>query len=182
MLSGAALETALRQLTSRPLRGTYFRAIPSEFQRTPLGRAPLMPANRFNLPAGAGTLYLGENAHVCIDEVQADAPPARATTIFPIELDLKAVADLRDPAVLALVGLAAADVTFNFRSLGPHGRHATQLLGEHCASLGCIDGLLYPSAAHEGAHAIAVFEASLTTLGSSLTVRRPSGRVWQRLP
>ena len=182
MLTGAALENVVRLLHSRPLRGTYFRAIGARHMKTPLGHAPLMASNRFNLRGGAGTLYLGADAHVCVAEVQADALPADAVTIFPVEVDLKAVADLNDASVLVALGLTPADVVFNFRSLGRSGQHATQLLGECCAALGCIDGLMFPSAALVGGQALAVFEASLTTLGSSLTVRRPSGRVWQRLP
>ena len=182
MLTGNALENAVRQLPSRPLRGTFFRAIPFEFQRTPLGRPPVMPSNRFNVGGGAPTLYLGADAHVCVSEVQMSAAPSRATVIFPVVLALQAVVDLQDPEVLAALGLEPDDVTFNFRSLGPHGRHETQVLGECCARLGCVDGLLYPSAAQAGGEALAVFEASLAALGSSITVHRPNGRVWQKLP
>jgi RES domain-containing protein len=182
MLSGAALENAIRQLSSRPRRGTFFRAIPVEYQRTPLGHPPSMGANRFNLAGGTATLYLGASAHVCVDEVQMDTNPPRATVIFPVEFDLRAVADLHDANVLAALGLTPADVTFNFRSLGPHAQHATQLLGECCATLGCIDGLLYPSAAHASGQALAVFVDSLPVLGSSLVVHKANGRVWQRLP
>ncbi len=182
MLRGAALENALRRLPTRPLRGTFFRAVPIEHQRTPLGHAPVMLANRFNLLAGAHVLYLGADAHVCVDEVQVHAVPARPTVIFPVEFDLKAVADLHDPDVLATLALTPDDVTFNFRSLGPRGRHVTQLLGECCASMRCVDGLLFPSAAQAGGRALAVLEACLAALGSSLTVHRPGGRVWQRLP
>jgi hypothetical protein len=91
MLSGAALEAAVRQLPSRPRHGTFLRAVPLEHQRTPL-------------------------------------------------------------------------------------------LGEACAAARCIDGLAFASAARPGGQALAVFVDSLATLGSSLTVHRPSGRVWQRLP
>src|SRR4051812_2974395 len=133
MLSGSALDTALRQLPSRPRRGTYFRALPVEYQRTPLGSAPTMSANRFNLRGGAVTLYLGADAHVCVDEVQLGTPPARPYVIFPVEIDLKAVVDLCDADVLAALALTRAELLFNFRSLGPGGRHVTQLLGETCA-------------------------------------------------
>jgi RES domain-containing protein len=158
------------------------RAAPIEYQRTPLGLPPVMRPNRCNLAGGAAALYLGADAHVCIAEVQMIAAPAVSYGIFAVELDLKAVVDLHDPAVLAALALAPADVTFNFRALGPAGRHATQLLGEACAAARCVDGLLFPSAAMPGGEAIAVFVASLAALGSSLTVHRPSGRVWQRLP
>jgi hypothetical protein len=119
--------------------------------------------------------------HVCVDEVQMDAS-GEPSAIFPIEVNLKAVADLRDPDVLAALALDAEDVTFNFRALGPAGRHSTQILGEACAACACIDGLLYPSAARDGGHALAVFETSLAPLGGSLTVHGPSGRVKHRLP
>ena len=181
MLAGTALDTAVRHLPSRPLRGTFFRAIPLKYRNTPFGLPPVMNANRFNLPAGTPALYLGADVHVCVDEVQMDASPD-PTVIFRIEVDLKAVADLRDPDVLAALALDADDVTFNFRSLGPAGRHSTQILGECCAQLACVDGLLYPSAAHAGGHALAVFEASLAALGGSLMVHGPSGRVKHRLP
>jgi hypothetical protein len=182
MLSGPALDTALRLVPSRPRRGTCFRAIPTEYLRTPLGLPPTMNPNRFNLSGGTATLYLGGDAHVCLTEVQADAMPAKSYTLFPVELDLKAVVDLHDAAVLAALALTPAEVTFNFRSLGPGGRHATQLLGEACAAARCVDALAFPSAAQAGGEALAVFVDSLAALGSSLTVHRPSGRVWQRLP
>jgi RES domain-containing protein len=182
MLTGAALEAAVRKLPSRPRRGTFLRAVPIEYQRTPLGLPPTMNPNRFNLLGGAAALYLGGDAHVCIAEVQMLATPAVSYGIFAVELDLKAVVDLHDPAVLTALALTLEDVTFNFRSLGPGGRHATQLLGEACAAARCVDGLAFPSAAQPGGEALAVFVDSLAALGSSLTVHRPSGRVWQRLP
>ncbi|MGH7895347.1 MAG: hypothetical protein ACREQL_11815, partial [Candidatus Binatia bacterium] len=102
---------------------------------------------------------------------------------------LNAVIDLRDRNTLAALQLSSADLRFNFRSV-PSGAAATatQLLGERCAALGRVDGIFYPSFATAPAVLatpstnLAVIEASLAALGSTLEVNDPQNSLHDRLP
>jgi len=51
------------------------------------------------------------------------------------------------------------------------------VLGERCAASGRIDGLLFDSPAMPGKANLAVFEASLTKLGSFLAVNDPNNNL-----
>jgi len=81
--------------------------------------------------------------------------------------------------------LTPNDLAFNFRSLPPGSPPTdTQLLGERCSALSCIDGLLFPSFALQpptGTN-IAVIEATLPILGSSIFVDDPGSNLRDRLP
>jgi hypothetical protein len=61
VLSGAALDEAIRNLPSRPLRNTFFRAMALRFHSDPLGKKRRINAQRFNITGGARVLYLGED-------------------------------------------------------------------------------------------------------------------------
>lgn len=121
----------------------------------------------------------------CIEEVQAANFPASSVAIFPVELDLRAVVDLRNPATLSLLQLTNHDVALNFRSLpGGSPPTPTQLLGERCAALGCVDGIFFPSFARQPPTEtnIAIIEATLSILRSSISVNDPRNNLVDRLP
>lgn len=61
-------------------------------------------------------------------------------------------------------------------------RAATQELGERAAALGHIDLFLYQSVALPGTTNLAVFEASLDALGSTVIVDDPVNKLFVRLP
>lgn len=179
MLTGALLDNALQQLISRPFRHTFFRAMPLRYARDPLGKRRPIVAQRFNLAGGARVLYLAEDQVTCLHEIQAFGWPPSATVIVPVQFDLKAVVDLRDPKVQAVLHTNSAELALNFRSSAPA---ATQVLGERCAASGRIDGLLFDSPAMPGKANLAVFEASLTKLGSFLAVNDPNNNLVDSLP
>ena len=181
MLSGASLEKAIQQLNSRPFRHTYFRAMPLRYARDPLGKRRPIVSQRFNLADGARVLYLAEDQVTCLHEIQAFGWPASATAIVPVEFDLKAVVDLRDPKVLTLLQTNSAEIAMNFRSIMP-GPAPTQVHGERCAASGRIDGLLFDSPALPGKADLAVFEAAVPLLGSSLAVNDPANNLFDSLP
>ena len=185
MLGGSQLDAALRSIFSRPFRQTFFRASPARFRDDPFGRARTVAANRFNVAGGARVLYLSEKMTTCLEETQAAGFPASAVVVVPVELDLRAVIDLRDPSTLAALQLSEADVAFNFRSL-PIGAAPsdTQLVGERFPALGCVDGILFPSFARRPPMEtnLAVIEATLPVLGSSIAVNDPSNNLRDRLP
>jgi RES domain-containing protein len=181
VLTGAGLDQAILQLPSRPRRNTFFRAMALRFHLDPLGKKRPINAQRFNVAGGARVLYLGEDQMTCLQEAQALGWPAISTAIVPVQFDLKAIVDLRDPDVQRALQTNSAELAFNFRSLQPSSA-PTQILGERCAASGRIDGLLYKSPALAGKVDLAVIEVALSILGSSLTVADPLNNLHDRLP
>jgi RES domain-containing protein len=181
VLSGAALDKAIRQLISRPLRHTYFRAMPLRFAQDPLGKRRPVVTQRFNLAGGARVLYLGEDQIACLHEIQAFGWPPSATVIVPVQIDLKAVVDLRDPIVQKTLRTNSKELAINFRAI-TSGPTPTQRLGESCAASLRIDGILFDSPALPGKTNLAVIEAALTPLGSSLAVEDPANSLRDSLP
>jgi RES domain-containing protein len=179
VLTGALLDDAIRQLISRPLRHTFFRAMPLRYARDPLGKRRPIAAQRFNLAGGARVLYLAEDQLTCLHEIQAFGWPPATTVIVPVQFDLKAVVDLRDPKIQAALHTDSGELAINFRS---SAAAATQELGERCAASGRIDSLLFDSPAMPGKANLAVFEAALTKLGSSLAVNDPANNLVDSLP
>jgi RES domain-containing protein len=151
------------------------------FHSDPLGKKRPINAQRFNVRGGARVLYLAEDQITCLHEAQALGWPNTSTVIVPIRLDLRAVVDLRDDRVQNLLRTDPGELAYNFRSMAP-GPAPTQILGERCAAFGRIDGFLYESAALAGKVDLAVFEAALQGLGSSLTVSDPVNNLHDRLP
>ena len=103
MLTGATLDAAVLRLPSRPRRDTYFRAMRLVFASDPLGRQRPIIAQRFNLDGGARVLYLADDQVTALHEAQAFGFPAVSIAIIPVQFDLRAVLDLRDPAVHKLL-------------------------------------------------------------------------------
>lgn len=153
--------------------------MPLRYTRDPLGKRRPIVAQRFNLAGGARVLYLAEDQVTCLHEIQAFGWPPSATVIVPIQFDLKAVVDLRDPKMQAVLHTNSGELALNFRSSAPA---ATQELGERCAASGRIDGLLFDSTAMPGKANLAVFETSLTKLGSFLAVNDPNNNLVDSLP
>jgi hypothetical protein len=147
----------------------------------PLGKRRPIDAQRFNIAGRARILYLAEDHLSCLQEIQAFSWPATSTAIVPVQFDLKAVVDLRDPSTQSLLQSNSSELAFNSRSLIP-GPAPTQSLGERCASFGRIDGLLFESPAVPGKAELAVIETALLVLGSSLTVVDPQNNLHDRLP
>ncbi len=181
MLTGAALDSAIQQLITRPQRNTFFRAMQLRFHPDPLGKNRPITEQRFNVSSGARVLYLGEDQILCLHEIQAFGWPPATIAIVPVQFDLKAVVDLRDAQNQRLLQTNVAELSLNFRSLPP-GSAPTQMLGERCAAFGRIDGFLYESPALAGKTNLAVFETALSTLGSSLEVSDPANNLQDRLP
>lgn len=183
MLRGPALDSAIRSVFSRPHRDTFFRAIRPKYFSDPLGRNRPINAQRFNFKNGARVLYLGEDQMTCLQEVQAFGFPSSSVTIVPVEVNLKAVVDLRDPNVRATLQLTVKELEFNFRTLGVGSAPAlAQELGETAAASGSIDGFLYESLALRGKTNLAVFESNLSPLGSSVAVNDPKNNLFEKLP
>jgi len=91
-------------------------------------------------------LYLAEDHNTCLNEILVFGWPPVSTAIIPVQFDLKAVVDLQDHRVRAILQLTQAELEFNFRSLPSGSAPAlTQLLGERCVASRRVDGLLYES-------------------------------------
>ncbi len=181
MLTGVRLDHSIRQLTSRPFRHPFVRAMALRYARDPLGKGRAIVAQRFSVAGGARVLYLAEDQVSCLHEIQAFGWPPSATAIVPVQFDLKAVVDLRDPKVQTILQTSSAEIAMNFRSI-TSGPAPTQMLGERCSASGRIDGLLFESPALAGKANLAVFEAALIPLRSSLAVNDPNNNLFDSLP
>jgi hypothetical protein len=73
--------------------------MPLHYAGDPLGKRRPIVAQRFNLAGGARVLYLAEDQVTSLHEIQAFGWPPTATAVVPVQFDLKAVIDLRDPNV-----------------------------------------------------------------------------------
>jgi RES domain-containing protein len=183
VLKGAPLDAAVRTLLSRPLKNLFYRAMLLKFARDPLGKQRPIRRNRFNIDNGARVLYLAENVPTALQEIQAFGFPPHAVVIVPVEVDLQAVVDLRDPAIQSALQLTSHNLAMNFRAISAGGPlAATQELGECAAASGCVDGFLYESRAMPGSVNLAVFENNLAPLKSSLTVNDPANTLHETLP
>jgi RES domain-containing protein len=169
-------EQALVQLaaSSRPLHTMYQRAMPNKHASDPLGRKRPIRPGRFNVAKGARVLYLGDDAVTCLHEAQLLGLPPQAVIVVPVQCQLAAVVDLRLPKVQKLLQTTAAEINANFRTFLRQPA-PSQALGEACATIRRIDGLLYASSARPGHHNLAVLEHALTPLRSRLIVSDPSG-------
>jgi RES domain-containing protein len=183
VLTGPPLDAAIAQLPSRPTRDTFFRATRLIFASDPLGRQRPIGAQRFNVARGARILYLADDQVTALHEAQALGFPARSIAIIPVPFDLRAVVDLRDPLVHRLLQTDTVELSMNFRSLPTGAAPApTQMLGERVVATLRIDGLLYESPARPGHLNLAVIEAALRPLGSSLVVNDPNNNLSDTLP
>jgi hypothetical protein len=107
-------------------------------------------------------------------------PPAGVTrAIHTVEVAIKEVIGLRDPAVRALLGTSAAELAGPWRYRKDRRQPPTQRLGGAVAKCG-IAGLLFQSTKGAGA-CLAVFIDNLKHSGSFVEVRDGSG-VLERLP
>jgi RES domain-containing protein len=183
VVRGAQLDAAIRQVVSRPKRDLFYRATLLKHSNDPLGKQRPIRANRFNVANGARVLYLAQTIDTALQEVQAFGFPARAVAIVPVEVDLQAVVDLRDSNTLATLQLTVRDLAVNFRTV-PVGATPTltQELGESAAASGAVDGFIFESLAHQGHVNLAVFEANLSKLNSSLIVNDPANNLHDKLP
>jgi RES domain-containing protein len=183
VLSGPQLDAAIRQVVSRPKRDLFFRATLLKHANDPLGKQRPIRANRFNVANGARVLYLAETIHTALNEVQAFGFPARAVAIVGVQFDLQAVVDLRDANTLTTLQLTINDLSVNFRTVPPGAAPApTQELGERAAASGAVDGFIFESVARPGTINLAVLEANLGSLNSSLTVDDPTNNLHDTLP
>jgi hypothetical protein len=113
-------------------------------------------------------------------EVGAFGAPAQSWLLLACEFDLHAVLDLRDPGIRAALQISATDLNQNHRSVNALGRRTpTQELGETCAALRCIDGIVFESLADPPNPNIAIVVVPLSALGSYVKVDQPTA---DRLP
>jgi len=183
VLSGAQLDAAIRQVVSRPKRDLFYRAMLLKHAHDPLGKQRPIRANRFNVANGARVLYLAQTIDTALQEVQAFGFPGRSIAIVPVQVDLQAVVDLRDANILGALQITAHDLSVNFRTVPPEATPAlTQELGDRAAASGAVDGFIFESLARPGTINLAVFEANLTSLNSSLVVNDPANNLHDTLP
>ncbi len=129
-----------------------------------------MPATRFNAVGGTRVLYLSQKGTTAMMEAQAFGAPAQAVIAFPVHFNLQAVIDLVDPATCAALQITTNELVRNHRMATASPPTPTQELGEVCAQSGLVDGIVFRSVADPPNLNLAVLEANLARLGSTLEV------------
>ena len=153
------------------------------FAADPWGKRRPIVVGRFNVARGARVLYLADDQVTALHEAQAFGFPAKSVAIVPVECELRAVVDLRDPAAQALLQTNDLELAENCRALPPGSRASpTQLLGEKISASLAIDGLIYDSPARRGHTNLALIEAALRVLGSTAAVNDSSIKLSDSLP
>jgi RES domain-containing protein len=122
---------------------------------------------RFTPRAGPSSLYVAEDVETSNREgLQVTLgtpvkPPAGVTrTVYTVKVQLSDVVDLREPAVHALLGTSAAELTLAWRYRKDGKMPATQRLGSVAANIG-VEGIIFQSTKAAGA-CLVIFTDNLT--------------------
>jgi RES domain-containing protein len=183
---------ACRKLLLRPLSGTWYRALELEFLKAPLStKHTKKSAGRFTpgrqLQRSFAILYLCEHQVLTLREVEAIygtlAPgrtfpdPHRAWALINPDVQLRAVADLTDPAHLQLLSTSVQELTGDWRWYNSKKVLApTQRLCMALFKIPQLEGFLTPSAKSPDERNLNVFPEKLQK-GSRIWFRNPlSGR------
>lgn len=164
-------------------RGSFVRAVPLEFQDTPLSAFGSRGGGRYNAAGSFEVLYLGENADtvaretrlIVLDAAGNDvAKPQPPTIIMTVEYDLQRAADLTDRKVLDLFGIRPAALLTKWLQIVRRGRvPVTHWLGAAALVAG-VEALIVPSKRYPGRANVAVIEENLLR-GSFVAIHDPRG-------
>lgn len=178
----------LRQLPTRPLEGTAFRATQSRFLETPLSAiGSILTGGRYNPKGQFEVLYLAENPDTTLREVGFSsstegrfvAQPANPYLLLSVRFRLQRLADISVPQAWAVLQTSAAELTASWREVQAAGNLApTQQLGLAARAMG-LEALLMVSAT-DGKTNLAVFPDNLIR-GSYIEVYDPNRQLRGRL-
>ncbi len=176
MTSLAAFQT----IPGAPLRGFFFRAIRLKYVTAPLSAlGSTINGGRYNAAGAFEVYYLAPNAAVALRETQAVDPsgvPKRIMplTLFTIDVELQRVVNLADDGTLGVLGLAADELTTEWRAAVLAGTTPiTHAIGD-AARTAEVEALIYPSARVRGANNLAVIVDRLRR-GSRLRINPAEG-------
>jgi RES domain-containing protein len=166
------------------VRGSFFRAVPLQFQATPLSAiGSVTSGGRYNPREGFEVLYLGENPDTVIREIrfmvrdpagQEIAIRKQPQIMMTIEYDLQHVANLTDPTVLRRLHVTRKSLLGEWADIVDAGNvPVTHTLGRAALAVG-LEGLIVPSARHRGASNLAVIPQNLRA-GSFVQIYDPQG-------
>lgn len=153
-------------LPTRAESGTWFRALQPHFLPTALhtSHTKTIPS-RFNVGAAASpqfeVLYLAENHMVALFEVQAllgspSTPggvvphPRRAWAIMNVNVNLRSVVDLTDPAAQAILASSAQELTGDWRGYQLRGSYTSVTKPTGIAPTQELGAALYATPGLEG--------------------------------
>jgi hypothetical protein len=142
-----------------PLTGTWYRAIRQEHWKTRLSaRHTSTATGRFSVGSLTNPayqiLYLAQDHQLALFEVRAlgggpEAPipnPRTTWTVLPLDVSLRAVADLTVPAEQKRIGTTAQELTGNWDAYKRPEWAPTQRLGAALFALSGLEGFLVPTA------------------------------------
>jgi len=166
------LKRALERAGALSFSGTGYRFVALRYadpERALSGEGAARYGGRYN-PVGVRTVYLSEDARTAVAETgygvslggRFSAKDREARLLLAVEFRLQQVLDLRDPAVLATLGLDVRDlVAPGWREALRRGqRPLTHALALAALDLG-FEAILAPSAAVPGAYNLAVYVGHL---------------------
>ena len=177
MHKGSRLAKAVRACPRVAVAGVWYRSVDGEvFRRFYDTRKPMRPLSGLGAPRGGArftpkdgppSLYVAEDVETSNREgLQVTLgtpvkPPAGVTrTVYTVKVQLSDVVDLREPAVHALLGTSAAELTLAWRYRKDGKMPATQRLGSVAANIG-VEGIIFQSTNAAGA-CLVIFTDNLT--------------------
>ena len=197
MRSKKELASIIPGLQRIDVRGAWSRAVRTDLLYTPTAQviypygAPRV-GQRFTPKGGAPTTYLASDMLMALAEVEAvvvqkDGAPvtiaANVWSVAAVDVDVRDVLDLTDPATQAALGTTTAELVAPWR-LAAAGRALppTQLLGQAACDSGAVLALKAPSAKRPGGSSLVVFHDRLMARRDCCLEVRDQGRLRQRIP
>jgi len=178
---------ALERAGALSFSGTGYRFVALRYadpERALSGEGAARYGGRYN-PVGVRTVYLSEDARTAVAETgygvslggRFAAKDREARLLLAVEFRLQRVLDLRDPEVLAALGLEPGDlVAPGWRDALRRGqRPPTHALALAALEVG-FEAILAPSAVVPGAYNLAVYVERLLP-GSALRLAGTGGQV-----
>jgi RES domain-containing protein len=164
-------------------RGSFVRAVPLEYQNSPLSAVGSLGGGRYNRAGTFEMLYLGENADtiaretrlIVLDKDGNDAArPQPPKIIMTVKYELQRVTDLTNPDILELLGVDASSLILEWTHIVKAGRTPfTQHIGAAAAAVG-LEGLIVPSMRHAGKTNVNVIKDNML-VGSAVWIHEPVG-------
>lgn len=197
MRSKKELASIIPGLHRIDVRGAWSRSVQAELLFTPTAQV-IYPygaprhGQRYTPKGGAPTTYLASDVVTSLAEVEAvvapkDGPPVTIASnvwaVAAVDVDLRDVLDLTDPATQAALGTTTAELVAPWRlAAAGRGLPPTQLLGQAACDSGAVLALKAPSAKRPGGSSLVVFHDRLMARRDCSLEVRDQGRLRQRIP
>lgn len=177
------IERAFRTLGTQ-IRGSFFRLIALQYQRTPLSvEGAEINGGRYNPSGLFGALYAAPGAPTALRETNIliqlpdgsmKTVPTNPNILIAIDIELSHTVDLTDRDIQTALRIDLRDLLVNWRTIVKRGHMPiTQRIGRAARSAG-IEALIVPSARHYGEKNIAIIPDQMLTT-SRISIVDPAG-------